>query len=659
MQTETTQKKRLEILKRKITGFFEAEDGVLVAEAVHQVSWIVSRTTYLIKIFYLEHAISVEGFEINKEFIDMCFTVVQGKDVAGKKDAVSKYYQHLKECYDRHFAPMVIKKELSLSFILAYSRNQLLTSYTNNIIMRYAKYVGRYVLYTLASSLNEITGILPPANNRTFIIPKAIRKQAGNITNHLLYNVAIDPTDIEGVDVDALKAFCCIQRPKDTFIDSHIEGHMMSYLKKMVLMNRAFEENFQNLGNKRRLLSPLCLCSSMIPSFIRIDTNGLCQLLMTGTRIKEFVKEYERLYGVKLSCINKSQIGSSFSKLSGKTDVSDYENAIHATRIWKYLCKFESKKYKNILECHRKSSGSGTWVFDNMIMTDGCSINFQVTPLDGFKRSTFGGSKKHIKNDTNTQEFPHVNDADCLPEDGVKYVSSDPGKGCLTMLSDGYKNLKYTSKQRDRDTCKHARAKRSNKLSKNKKYTINDKSVHDYETQDLASYSKKSCVTETFAAHLQRQQEYETEAMKLYGHPFFRQSKFLVYCKTKSSEQKFINKIIDVFGGESNDVHEWMKKDGKQATTLSEIYRNNKTNNKNNTENDNADTTKKRIHILYGDWGRNPNLKNSPPTPGIGLRRRIHQKLKTITVPPGGARYIKHMSLLWHCQKPGESRTAK
>ena len=27
--------------------------------------------------------------------------------------------------------------------------------------------------------------------------------------------------------------------------------------------------------------------------------------------------------------------------------------------------------------------------------------------------------------------------------------------------------------------------------------------------------------------------------------------------------------------------------------------------------------------ILYGNWGQNPNLKHQPPTPGVGLRRRM------------------------------------
>ena len=470
--------------------------------------------------------------------------------------------------------------------------------------MRYEAYVGRYVLYTVACSKHLLD--IP---NKKELIPKEIRKQAGRITNHLLYSSVIDESDKETVDIDFLRRFCCVQRPQGTYIDTHIEKNYWTYLRKMVLMNRVIEEGFQNIQNKK-LLSPLCLCSSMIPSFIRIDTSGICQLLMTQERIKDFVRTYELLYDIKLNCEDKGTIANSFSKLSGKTDVSDNENAIHATRIWMYLCNFDNKKYKDILKNNRKKE---TWVFDNMILTDGCTINFQVTPLDCFKRSTFG--ERNRRQSDKTFEFPHVNDTDCIFDENVKYLSVDPGKGCLVMISDGFNKVRYTSYERDVATYKNVRIKTSLKIRKNEKLCISRKSVHDFETQELAMFSKKSCVAKTFAKHLEKRKEYETMAKKVYEHPFFCQSKFLVYCKRKSSEQKFVNKIKDVFDNHESKDHSWMN---NSKETLSTIFRNKE--------------KKHVIHLLYGDWGKNPNLKNSRPTPGIALRRRIHKNFKTITV---------------------------
>jgi transposase len=35
--------------------------------------------------------------------------------------------------------------------------------------------------------------------------------------------------------------------------------------------------------------------------------------------------------------------------------------------------------------------------------------------------------------------------------------------------------------------------------------------------------------------------------------------------------------------------------------------------------------------LFWGAWGRSPNLRHQPPSPGIGLRRQVHRKLRTIT----------------------------
>jgi hypothetical protein len=36
--------------------------------------------------------------------------------------------------------------------------------------------------------------------------------------------------------------------------------------------------------------------------------------------------------------------------------------------------------------------------------------------------------------------------------------------------------------------------------------------------------------------------------------------------------------------------------------------------------------------ILYGDWGRSPNLRHQPPSPGVGLRRSLCSHFKVFLV---------------------------
>ena len=70
------------------------------------------------------------------------------------------------------------------------------------------------------------------------------------------------------------------------------------------------------------------------------------------------------------------------------------------------------------------------------------------------------------------------------------------------MISDGFNKVRYTSYERDVATYKNVRIKASLKICKNEKLCISRKSVHDFETQELAMFSKKSCVAKTFAKML-------------------------------------------------------------------------------------------------------------------------------------------------------------
>lgn len=64
----------------------------------------------------------------------------------------------------------------------------------------------------------------------------------------------------------------------------------------------------------------------------------------------------------------------------------------------------------------------------------------------------------------------------------------------------------------------------------------------------------------------------------------FRQHRYRAYCGYRSSEDRFFDRVKKTFG----DV----------------------------------------AIVLYGDWGRNPNIRNQPPSPGVGLRRRMAQRFR-------------------------------
>ena len=78
------------------------------------------------------------------------------------------------------------------------------------------------------------------------------------------------------------------------------------------------------------------------------------------------------------------------------------------------------------------------------------------------------------------------------------------------------------------------------------------------------------------------------ELTTFYRRTVFRAQRFDAYVGRRSSEDRFVSRIKNTFGGVKA--------------------------------------------ILYGNWGRNPNLKHQPPSPGIGLRRMIASRYKVLLV---------------------------
>ena len=325
--TEVIHTKIIETLKRKASSLFSKEDKTVIFDAVNYINDIVTRTTLLIKLYYLENLDDQNVIEISKDLIDLCFTIIKGKTLQirqvkpkecneslsdedktknkkltdnaekKKKNDIEKLslFSKLFTCYKKYFTPLEKSKDLSVSYILEYSNIQLLTCYKNNVDMHYDKYVKKYLLYYILQKLNYKT---------CYRIPKDIRKTAYQYQMFLLYETPIeDPKslvyEINDSDLEILRNILCVSRPKDAFLEFHIINNHWKYLKRMVVINQLLETEFPDLESKK-LYCPLVLCKSFIPSFIRIDTTGLLHLLMNQERLKKFVEDYKSFYDITL-----------------------------------------------------------------------------------------------------------------------------------------------------------------------------------------------------------------------------------------------------------------------------------------------------------------------------------------------------------------------
>jgi len=261
----------------------------------------------------------------------------------------------------------------------------------------------------------------------------------------------------------------------------------------------------------------------------------------------------------------------------------------------------KNQKYKDVLE-HTRGNGEA-WVFDNMILTDGYSVCFQITKKEGAKRKVFGENKpkkktkKELK-EIKKSEFCDFTDLPAFIENykNNRYypLGGDPGKGNLLALSNGEKGgiFNYTSAYRDTKTNKKQKTFHNLEARKSPKHTVENLSIHDFETE-VMNVDSKSCVLKNFSTFVEKRDIGNDEMKKLYKRPLFRQNAFDTYCKTKSVDIKTIQSIKTFYN--IPDDQEFL--------------------------------------IFYGNWGKNPNLKNNSPTPGIGFRRKVERYYRTITTP--------------------------
>lgn len=336
---------------------------------------------------------------------------------------------------------------------------------------------------------------------------------------------------------------------------------------------------------------------------------------MTKQTIEEFKTYYSILHPTEkpLKIKNKADLLSSFQSIHGRKASSKEEEGEYATELWSFLtnlkkCRRNNELYNEIKRTKDKEPIQ--WVFDNAIVTDGTSISFQVTNKKTFGRKTLykksedsdeqKESRKKKEKDKKDEIVPTVN------LQRVKVLGCDPGKKDILCLTDGFRTTRYTRGQRQQDTLLKTRVKET--LSRRRKAYI-----EKYETTVMNQSCKKSCLLETFFAYSKARKVKEKELFSVYSKPVFRQFKFLSYCKTKSSEDKFADHVSKFFKEPSTQT---------MSCVTKEMIDNNKK----------LDSRKDYL-IAWGNWGKKPNsLKGSVPTPGVGIRSRFDRYFKTTTI---------------------------
>ena len=513
----------------------------------------------------------------------------------------------------------------NLSFSKGHAASQLAVNYGNNVHCHYDKYVRRFVRVRLMAATRAEHGI---ANDAP--LPSPIRRQLdrdiGAVSNDLLESRNPPTCREELRPWVATHSVTLMPLPPRTY-DAYWryrsqKEHPERWLPYMVAINRMLE------ADGAKLFSPLPLRTSFTPTHVRIDTPSLVDLLVKdgddALVLKAALEEKDMpdIHGLPSSKYNlpglqgkatkkakgastsagpkgdKNALNKDLRKIASPETASRVERnpqahgAAFKTVIWQCLTKLGSNgKVPN--EYDEK-------VFNNVIDTDGYSASLHYVSPSMYGMTRFNGGFKVLKASQRAQaatekakgakyvtELTPTERSAILASPGV-VLSCDPGKGCLALVTDGTGRVtRYTAAQRRVESRAKEHRRNLERLLDVRRLrggTTTARELQDsigvfQDQPEGVPASRKSCSTERYKHYLRTRSSVEGDLMAFYRRTVFRAQRYDAHIGRKASEDRFASRIKAKFG--------------------------------------------RVAAILYGDWGRNPNIRHQPPSPGVGLRRKL------------------------------------
>jgi hypothetical protein len=226
-------------------------------------------------------------------------------------------------------------------------------------------------------------------------------------------------------------------------------------------------------------------------------------------------------------------------------------------------------------------------VFIGSIKTDGYSASLMFDK-EG-KRGKFKVKKKKEENEPKPEEFQYLDDLTKEQLDYIKkrckIVAVDPGKKqIVTMIDENGRTFVYSYRQRNHEM-------KSNWLRKRIR-AYETKNMDD-EMKELSLTNSKPCEYESFKKYVSARMNCFSTIKEKVDNLDNRLVKFKAYLNQQQSEDQLVKNIRKTF-----------EEDGKQ------------------------------LLLMYGDWSMKvkKQLKNHQPTPGIGIRRKIHSGIHSYSI---------------------------
>ena len=484
-------------------------NATIINNAVVKSNKIVIHTLQFLKLYILDYYENNNGSlpVISKELINNTMKVVCGEkeEKRGKppKQETVLMKEKLTAFYKEHYLPTTQNDPIDyagLNTVLDYLKEDVITMYENNIQLHYVDYVERYVNVVwkkkfLTDKIRKLGKTKAERETRIRALCSELRKIKNDLLN-------VDTTVLTSKSY--YHKWITEQKrnvlPKKTKYEKKsiyydLKCSPMDYFPSMIFIMKQVENELETVNNA------FPLRSSITPSYIRLDTTTLVNLLL-----------------------RKEQGNKGFFKTEGNLKKNE-------DKIWKFFFRTEKKLF-------RKTDYS----FHHMISTDGVGVSVLLL------RKDLVGKKLPMMKKTGSKEMYIDELSDTTHLQNKKIIGIDAGKCDLIYCVDGSTKdattFRYSQDQRRKET---KLKKYNNIILAMKTNKINNKTVIEYETE-LSHYNRKTLDITQFKEYLQAKNRINHTLFGFYRKELFRKLKFGRHINTKRNEQKMINQFKKTFG---------------------------------------------------------------------------------------------------------------
>ena len=566
------------------------------------------------------------------DFFKYTLTVVSEKGTCGPKPKDGTLRTELEDAHailvSRGHLPEDKVDARNLTYTFGYSASEMVTAYKNNVEMRYPQYVRRMLNVVLEENDAREWGV-----SSTSELSKEARRELRSAWNVVKDDVfqrreprqcAARYHQLLDIWTDQL----CPAKPDNAqatwSILTGISKAPTLYLAHMAIINRHLE------AKGAALLSPFCQRRRLVPSHMRIDTQGLIELLVADEFAVRRLRANMEQMPVDGEC---SDVTWALPKMQKTADMrekviylTDMEKmgdmqadprlpALYRTAVWRAMTKLGSSAHV--------ATQLGDAVFNNVIDTDGYSVSLHYVRPEGYGATKFNKLDTRCKKskadmrEAKQGEFKNLLDLDqqsrerLLDESVTLLLAGDPGKTYLITLTDGTTFLSYSARQRRAESSVARNASdHRHRIRQSAGKVCQGRSFQDLQDA-LCEGSSKSCSYSRYASYLEARWAVEKDLGRLYKRQEYRRASFRAFSGRMSSDARFAERVKKHFLAE-------------------------------------GDT--RDIEIAWGDWGRSTNLKHSAPSPGVGYRRRCG--LASYTNPESGTSKVCYRCEQWGMDNP-------